>query len=120
MMNAMLEHFEGQGQAAAGAPGPEPSLSKPGTTWVSGRVRFLASPSLILRSREPPGDATFEPSRVRTFTYVCMHLHPWFEPTSSSNISITWGARPHPCRDGGSGEKRPADCLLGPFSAAAR
>src|SRR2546428_6446037 len=67
MMNAMLEHFEGQGQAAAGAPGPEPSLSKPGTTWVSGRVRFLASPSLILRSREPPGDATFEPSRVRTF-----------------------------------------------------
>ena len=35
----------------------------------------------------------FEPSRVRTLLYVCMHPHPWFEPTESSNISIMWGAR---------------------------
>jgi len=26
---------------------------------------------------------------------VCMHLHPWFEPILSSNVSITWGARTH-------------------------
>ena len=39
--------------------------------------------------------------QVRTFTCVCMHVHPWFEPTRSSNASITWGARTHTSRNGG-------------------
>ena len=30
-----------------------------------------------------------------------MHLHPWFEPFSSSNVSIRWGARTHTLRKGG-------------------
>src|SRR6058998_1878730 len=31
-----------------------------------------------------------------------MHVHPWFEPIPISNISITWGARTHTSRNGGS------------------
>src|SRR6266568_1276313 len=44
----------------------------------------------------------FEPIRVRTLIQVCMHSHRRFEPPRSSNVSITWGARPHPFRTGGS------------------
>src|SRR2546426_2929848 len=34
-------------------------------------------------------------------------LLPWFEPILSSNISVTWGARPHASRTGGPWGKSP-------------
>jgi hypothetical protein len=49
----------------------------------------------------PHVHARFEPSRVRTLIYVCMHVPPWFESILSSNVSITCGARTHTSRNGG-------------------
>src|SRR5712691_11462279 len=59
-----------------------------GSTLLGTRVRTLRSPG-------PPGAPWFELTRVRTFIQVCMHVHPWFEPLPSSNVSITWGASRH-------------------------
>src|SRR2546425_8423886 len=47
------------------------------------------------RSSGPPRIPWFELGRVRTLIYVCMHVHPWFEPLLSSNVWITWGASHH-------------------------
>src|SRR5262245_99276 len=63
---------------------PRPIRTQPGPD--SARPMLAASLRLLEQLQ-------FEPSRVRTLIHVCMHVHPWFEPSPSSNVSITWGAR---------------------------
>ena len=46
-----------------------------------------------------PDDQRFEPSRVRRLIDVCVDVHPWFEPSLSSNVSIAWGDRTHTSRN---------------------
>ncbi len=67
-------------------------------TWAVRRTLVRTKPGSNVYLRVHSCTSTFEPSRVRTFTYVCLQVPPWFEPPLSSNVPITWGARPHPIR----------------------
>ncbi len=93
-----------------GGDGPRGRGSKCGprragpTRGLNGSLPVNAGlPNSSLRSPEPSQTQRFEASQVRTFTHVCVHPHPWFEPPLSSNVSITWGGKyhePHRWRSG--------------------
>src|SRR5467141_333445 len=85
------QHFEGGGTRLSrihptcytvASSFPEP-LRLPGSPDDGGSNL----PSSNFDQRVPPHAPWFEPSRVRTLIYVCMHMHPWFESPRSSNVS---------------------------------
>ena len=83
-----------------------PSMEKATEGLRNGGSIFRGDGVRTFRSRGTSRARWFEPPPVRTLIYVCMHVHPWFESLRSSNVSITWGARPHTSRNGGSGVNR--------------
>jgi len=104
----MAGHFSLPRLSRLDKPSPMPRPSPPARTpMLADRHPIICPPGRSLTRTEassnvdPRGHSRtprFEPSRVRTFTHVCMHLHPWFEPILSSNGSITWGAKHHRAR----------------------
>jgi hypothetical protein len=79
---------------------PLPGSSNNFTTRGPTRSEVKVKPSSNVYLRVHSPTPWFEPSRVRTLIYACMHVHPWFESLRSTNVSITWGARTHSSRTG--------------------